>query len=148
MRARLRPMEITVRACDRCPPPQPGTVPKATTEQVFSHDGKRVAIDLCAEHTTAFLDDWDRMQEYMEHARIAPQTSASTVGVAVERREQRQRRPSSKENERIRRWAVEQGYQIGSKGRISDDIRRAYSEAAHGVDLGAEGAHQPEPAHA
>lgn len=132
-------MEIKLVACDSCPEPTPGQVPQPAERREFSFDGKRYRVDLCAQHMQEFARVWDAMA----------QLAASGTQIAARVRTRKQQVPAQatapaeepapapapsplhgpKLSERIRAWAIDNGIEVGDRGRISEDVRRAYHEA-------------------
>jgi hypothetical protein len=84
----------------------------------FSLDGADYEIDLAEENAAALRAALAPFIAHGRRVRSAP-GSRSTATV-----------PSSREEtQRIRQWAMANGYSPNSRGRISQDIRKAYDEA-------------------
>lgn len=117
-------MQITIRACDRCPAPTPGEVPESCEEFVYSFDGKRWILDLCQNHGREFKRMWEAMSSYTQSSRVAPVNKATSH--TTQPRRERHRDP---EAEKIRQWAIDHGHEVGQKGRISAELRGMYEDA-------------------
>ncbi|MGO2720300.1 MAG: histone-like nucleoid-structuring protein Lsr2 [Brachybacterium tyrofermentans] len=87
----------------------------ATSTVGFALDGITYEIDLNDGNTQKLRDEF---AVWLEHAR--------RVGGRPRRGTSRGR---SDETKRIREWAQANGYEIGDRGRISAEIRQAYTAA-------------------
>jgi hypothetical protein len=82
----------------------------------FNLDGTGYEIDLTADHASELRG---RLERFVTNARrIRP--PAGTPKPAVDTRERTQR---------IRTWALENGYTPSSRGRVSKEIEQAYTAA-------------------
>jgi hypothetical protein len=96
---------------------------EATETVRFGVDGSWYEIDLCSANADKLREV---MGEWTSHARrsgAAPSRSAAGGGSGRARR-----REANPENTVIRAWAVANGHQIGSFGRIPEDVRSAYED--------------------
>lgn len=83
----------------------------------FSIDGAHYEIDLSSENAEKLRSE---IGAWAEKATQVARKKALRVSSAQ----------ASAENEKIRAWARENGYEIGDRGRIRAEIREAYA-AAH-----------------
>lgn len=83
----------------------------------FSIDGVHYEIDLSSENAEKFRSE---IGAWAEKATRVDRKKALKVSSTQ----------ASAENEKIRAWARENGYEIGDRGRIRAEIREAYA-AAH-----------------
>ncbi|MGP4033627.1 histone-like nucleoid-structuring protein Lsr2 [Pseudarthrobacter sp. 1C304] len=84
----------------------------------FALDGVEYEIDLAEENAVGLRK---AMETYIAHGRRIRSSSAAQGGrVTTSNREQTQR---------IREWAEANGYNPSARGRISQDIMKAYDEA-------------------
>lgn len=88
----------------------------ATSTVGFALDGVTYEIDLNDENAQKLRDEF---AAWLEHAR--------RVGGRARRGTSRGR---SDETKRIREWAQTNGYEIGDRGRVSAEIRQAYTAAS------------------
>ena len=82
-------------------------------------DGAHYEIDLTAEHAAELRE------------KLSPYTSAGRRlrGGSSGRSARRETSPRSDDSRKIREWAIANGYQPSARGRISREIREAYSSA-------------------
>jgi hypothetical protein len=67
-------------------------------------------------------DSWKKMDSAL--ARFIKNSREITRAAAITRFTQ----TSDSENEKIREWARSQGYEVGERGRISEEIRQGYQK--------------------
>ena len=90
---------------------------KADETIAFSIDGAHYEIDLSAENAEkirAEIGEWAEKGTRVARKKARRASAPSS---------------SSEENARIRQWAKDNGYEVGDRGRISAEIRRAYADA-------------------
>jgi hypothetical protein len=85
----------------------------------FAIDGKTYQIDLSTAHAEQFREIID---DYVKAARRTGGHAKRGTGAV--------KRSDKAENAKIRAWAQEHGMKIAERGRIPEDIARAYHEAA------------------
>lgn len=90
----------------------------------FAMDGVAYEIDLSQDNANDFRDS---MSAYMQHGRKVSGRSSSSRATNI-------RRPTNlsgerEQREQVRVWARENGFQIGDRGRIAQNIIDAYEEA-------------------
>jgi len=95
----------------------------------FGIDGKQRKIDLSAEHAKALREN---LADFLDHSEPAgqdvPQSSrargkrSSSVGNTADKRRQLAA---------IREWARQNGHSVSDRGRVSQEVLRAF-DAAHG----------------
>lgn len=96
-----------------------GSTPAETT--YFSVAGKDYAIDLNEEHRAELTDALAKVDELMkDYTDKARPMGKSSTGTA------RRSSKSSQDSKAVRAWAQENGYEIGDRGRIPEDIQEAY----------------------
>ena len=86
----------------------------------FALDGAQYEIDLTTEHAAELRE---KLSPYLSGGR-------RLRGGASGRGARRESAPRSDDSRKIREWAIENGYTPSARGRISQEIREAYS-AAH-----------------
>ncbi len=85
---------------------------------VFGLDGAEYEIDLSGKNAAALRDA------------LAPYVaSARRIGGRRRRGVAEPARPHTSDATAIRSWALENGYQVSSRGRVSAEIREAYEKA-------------------
>lgn len=84
----------------------------------FSVDGADYEIDLTAEHAAELRRT---LEKYVAHAR--------RLRGAPDRRGPRPAATGREETQKIRDWAKAHGYNPSARGRISQDIKKAYDAA-------------------
>ncbi|MET4097077.1 Lsr2 family protein [Arthrobacter sp. UYCu712] len=84
----------------------------------FSLDGADYEIDLAAESAAGFRA---ALAPFLAHGRRVRSVPGSRSTRAVS--------SSREETQRIREWAMANGYSPNSRGRISQDIKKAYDDA-------------------
>lgn len=98
----------------------------------FALDGADYEIDLTADHAAELRGI---LEKYVGHARrlgATPERPATAGGRgATGRRGARTAPAGSEETQKIRDWAKAHGYEPSARGRISQEIKKAY-EAARG----------------
>jgi hypothetical protein len=97
---------------------------EATTKHEFSYNGSDYHIDLCEKHSAEFESVMDAFAEKARRIggrRRAPSRTASTNGSS-----KAHANAQVVDNATIRMWAQKNGYQLGDRGRIPQDIRNAY----------------------
>lgn len=82
-------------------------------------DGAQYEIDLTADHAAELRG---KLEPYLSSAR-------RLRGGSTGRAAKRETAPRSGESRKIREWAVANGFQPSARGRISQEIREAYSSA-------------------
>ena len=109
--------------------------PGATTVR-FGLDGTEYEIDLKSEHE-------ERLRNFLDaYVGVARKVTPSRRGTI--RRPSSERTAGSK-SATIREWAAANGYQIGARGRIPQEVKDAY-HAAQGGAAPAPAQPEPEPA--
>ena len=99
-----------------------GSTPAETV--YFSVAGKDYAIDLNEEHAAELADALAKVDELMKnYTDKARPMGKSSTGTA--RRSSKSSKPSQ-DNKAVRAWAQENGYEIGDRGRIPEEIQEAY----------------------
>lgn len=86
----------------------------------FSLDGTQYEIDLTSEHAAELRE---KLSPYLSSGR-------RLRGGAASRGARRETAPRSDDSRKIREWAIANGFTPSARGRISQEIREAYS-AAH-----------------
>lgn len=90
----------------------------ASSSRAFSYEGIDYTIDLNEEHVAAFdaaIQPWiDAAQRVGGRRRTSGTTSTSSGRTKL-----------------IREWAVENGYTVSDRGRLSQEVQEAFAEA-HG----------------
>lgn len=82
---------------------------------VFSLDGKAYEIDLNAENADTLRDV---LRPYVTAARRTGKTTRGARSAET-----------SDERQAIRKWAKENGMEVGKRGRIGHEVRAAYAKA-------------------
>lgn len=82
----------------------------------FSFDNSDYEIDLKDEHINELANV---MKLWIDHARKVPKNVAGGS----------RKKPRNDETPRIREWALNNGYQLGLRGRIPGEIVRAYHKS-------------------
>lgn len=96
-----------------------GSTPAETV--YFSVAGKDYAIDLNEEHVAELTDALAKVDELMkDYTDKARPMGKSSTGTA------RRSSKSSQDTKAVRAWAQENGYEIGDRGRIPEEIQEAY----------------------
>lgn len=99
-----------------------GSTPAETV--YFSVAGKEYAIDLNEEHAAELADALAKVDEQMKrYTDAARPMGKSSTGTA---RRSSKSSKSSQNNKAVRAWAQENGYEIGDRGRIPEEIQEAY----------------------
>jgi hypothetical protein len=124
-------MSKTVKVILTCDLDHDETVDQGVMTVEFGYEGERYSIELCSAH----LDEYHGwMQDYVNHGTPAGRSSGATRGpvkkAATRRRSATPVAGASSDLAAIRAWARDNGYQVSDRGRISAEIRNAYS-AAH-----------------
>jgi hypothetical protein len=94
---------------------------EATETVRFGLDGTWYEIDLCsgnAEKLREVVGEWTR------HARRSGSAPSRTSSAGASR--SARKREANPENTVIRQWAAANGHQVGSFGRISEEVRAMY----------------------
>ena len=86
----------------------------------FGLDGNQYEIDLTTEHAAELRE---KLNPYVSNGR---RLRGGTSG----RSSRRETAPRSDDSRKIREWAIANGFKPSARGRISQEIREAYS-AAH-----------------
>jgi hypothetical protein len=84
----------------------------------FALDGVEYEIDLAEENAARLRK---ALEPYIAHGRRIRGSSAAQSGRATT--------SSREQTQRIREWAEANGYNPSARGRISQDIKKAYDEA-------------------
>lgn len=84
-------------------------------------DGAQYEVDLTSEHAAELRE------------KLSPYISAGRRlrGGSTGRSARRDSAPRSDDSRKIREWAIANGYKPSARGRISQEIREAYSAAQH-----------------
>ncbi|MCC9196860.1 Lsr2 family protein [Arthrobacter sp. zg-Y820] len=85
----------------------------------FALDGAQYEIDLTTEHAAELRE---KLSPYLSSGR-------RLRGAAAGRTARRESAPRSDDSRKIREWAIANGYTPSARGRISQEIREAYSSA-------------------
>jgi hypothetical protein len=119
--------------CDLCDTPVDENAPDITHR--FGFDGKDYELDLCAKHGSEFVST---MWSWREKATVvslqttagppkAPKAPrANTPGRNAGKRSVPERKA---ELDRVREWARNNGFDVGDRGRIADNVVAAYRQA-------------------
>ncbi|WP_342024850.1 Lsr2 family protein [Arthrobacter citreus] len=85
----------------------------------FALDGAQYEIDLTTEHAAELRE---KLSPYLSSGR-------RLRGGAANRGARRETAPRSDDSRKIREWAIANGFKPSARGRISQEIREAYSAA-------------------
>lgn len=124
-------------ACDFCSTELDEDAPDVTHH--FNYQGHTYDLDLCEEHASEFVGT---MTKYMTagtlvEARTSRPRSGAATKPAKEGTKAAEKARRSSELAALRQWAAKNGYTVGDRGRVSDEVRKAY-EAATGLNVGDE----------
>lgn len=102
-----------------------GSTPAETV--YFSVAGKDYAIDLNEEHVAELTDALAKVDELMkDYTDKARPMGKSSTGTARRSSKSSKSSKSSQDTKAVRAWAQENGYEIGDRGRIPEEIQEAY----------------------
>lgn len=105
---------------------------KTPAERVYFYaDGKRYQIDLSTENESKLQDVIDAYHKALEPYMTAKGVkSVDLIPVTAQPSSSRTTRRSSSKSDydpsEVRAWAQENGYEIGDRGRIPEEIQEAY----------------------
>lgn len=94
---------------------------EATERRTFTTQGYTWVLDLCPEHARLFDEQMSHFMSRAERDRNRGRTRPSRQDVAT------LNHVAPTPNAVIRQWAKDQGYEIGDRGRISQDIKDDYA---------------------
>lgn len=103
----------TVQVCDKCQEEDENKLTLASTTVAFSWRGDEHTVDLCSTHLADWEEFADQAQNWAEIGSVASGPPPSKRSIDKKR----------EENQAIRKWANENGYELGDRGRIPDEVR-------------------------
>lgn len=122
---------ITIKVCDQCRQDDPESAVPAPHTRSFHVDQHGYSLDLCEQHDLAFAGLWSQVVAWKELATVISGTSTAPRSHRGGSSADQERRA---ENAELRQWAVNNGHDIGERGRIPDALREQFrAERAAGL---------------